>query len=415
MLDFNLKAIITQMLHSKLESISSYSLLTMFAVILSYISFIVAKKVVLFYAKKIIAKLNARLGNKILQTKLLDNIIYIVPLVFVFLFLQTFSLHERFIELSNKILLFLLVIISVKIINELLNLLLITYDGIFSKKGYSIKGYIQLIKMVNYILGAILSICAILGLSAWGILSGMGAFAAVLMVVFRDTILSFVASVQISGNNLFKIGDWIEIPSFGVDGNVVDISLHRVQVSNFDKTIVSVPTHKLLDIGVKNWRGMEESNGRRIKRALNIDFSSIKLLSLEEIQKFEGIDILKDYFKLKEEVINNYKLARQKLIDSNHLNYRELTNIGTFRAYIKEYLLKSEKIHKEDFSFLVRQLAPSKDGLPIEIYCFSKDNSWAGYEEIQADIFDHLIIAAKEFGLRIYQAPSGDLARLIKG
>jgi len=224
------------------------------------------------------------------------------------------------------------------------------------------------------------------------------------MLVFKDTILSFVSSIQINSNNLFKIGDWIEAPQFGADGDVIDIALHTIKIQNWDKTISIIPTHKLIDSSFKNWRGMSDSGGRRIKRSINIDINSIKFCNHELIEKFKEVNLISEYIKTKLSVINkhNAELNIESLI-----NGRTLTNIGTYRAYIKAYLKNNKHIHNE-MTFLVRQLSPTEKGLPIEIYVFSNNTNWIEYEEIQSDIFDHLLVVLNQFELKIYQYPSGN-------
>lgn len=278
-------------------------------------------------------------------------------------------------------------------------------------KGRPIKGYIQALKIVLYLLGAILVIASLTGQSPLIMLSGFAAFSAVLLLVFRDTILSFVASSQIATYDMMRVGDWIEMPEYGADGDVVDIGLHTIKVQNWDKTIVTVPTHKLLSDSFKNWRAMSESGGRRIKRALFIDMQSIRFLEDEDVERFEKFYLLKDYIAFKKKELAEYNASR--VGDTSLVaNARRLTNIGTFRAYVTRYLRDHPKVHK-DMTLMVRQLNPTPDGLPLEIYVFSNDVAWVSYEGIQADIFDHIIAIVPEFGLRVFQAPSGhDLAAL---
>ena len=228
-----------------------------------------------------------------------------------------------------------------------------------------------------------------------------------MILVFKDTILSLVSSVQISSNDLFKIGDWIEAPQFGADGNVIDIALHSVKVQNWDKTICVVPTNQLINSSFKNWRGMSESGGRRIKRSIKINMKSIKFCSDSMIEKFKTIYLLKDYMEEKLKEINVHNIDK-KINEADVVNRRSLTNVGTFRAYIKFYLKNNAKIHN-DMTFLVRQLAPQSDGLPIEIYVFSNDTNWVNYEAIQSDIFDHLLAILPEFDLEVFQNLTGNL------
>ena len=252
------------------------------------------------------------------------------------------------------------------------------------------------------ILGGIFIIALILDKSPWGLVSSIGAMTAILMLIFKDTLLSFVASLQIASYNLIRVGDWIEMPAFGVDGDVIDISLHTVKVQNFDKTNVSVPTHKFLDNSFKNWRGMYEANGRRIKRSILIDQSSISFLDQNMLENLEKVDLLKDYLNNKQQDISTDN-QKNGISSDSPLNGRHLTNLGTFRAYVEQYLKHNPHIRK-DLTLIVRHLQPEADkGLPLEIYCFINDIRWNQYESIQADIFDHILSAMPFFGLRTYQ------------
>jgi miniconductance mechanosensitive channel len=272
-------------------------------------------------------------------------------------------------------------------------------------KGRPIKGYIQGIKIVLYVLGGVLVLATLTGQSPLIMLSGMAAFSAVLLLVFRDTILSFVASSQIATYDMMRVGDWIEMPKYGADGDVVDIGLHTIKVQNWDKTIVTVPTHKFLTDSFKNWRAMSESGGRRIKRAIHIDMSSVRFLTEDDITRFERFVLLRDYVESKKQELAEYNEAR--IGDTNFVaNARRLTNIGTFRAYVVRYLRDHPKVH-QGMTLMVRQLDPTPQGLPLQIYVFSDDVAWVNYEGIQSDIFDHIIAIIPEFGLRVYQAPSG--------
>jgi len=229
---------------------------------------------------------------------------------------------------------------------------------------------------------------------------------ALLLLIFRDTLLSFVASVQIQSNDLVKEGDWIEVPSYGADGDVINISLHAVRVQNWDKTITAIPTYRLLDTPYKNWRGMQESGGRRIKRAGHIDLNSIRFCDQEMIERFRQIELVRDYVEVKLADAAQWNEAH-RVGAENPFNGRQLTNMGVFRAYVINYLRGRPDVHQEGMTLLVRQLAPSPTGLPLEIYAFTKTVEWPKYEAIQADIFDHLVAAMGQFDLRVFQEPTG--------
>ena len=297
------------------------------------------------------------------------------------------------------------------VINSFLNALGDIYQQTKYSERMHIKSYLQITKLIINILGSVIIVAVLIGKSPTLLLSGIGAMTAVLMLIFKDTILSLVASLQISSNDLFKIGDWIEAPQFGADGDVIDIALHAVKIQNWDKTISIIPTHKLIDSAFRNWRGMSESGGRRIKRSLYIDMNSIRLCSEEMLEKFKRFEVLKDYVESKQKEVTEHNKSLN--IDTSELiNGRRLTNVGTFRAYIEAYLRNNSKIHPE-MTFLIRQLEPISRGLPIQIYVFTNDTDWVRYEGIQADIFDHLLAVIPEFGLKVFQSPTGkDFSKL---
>ena len=271
-----------------------------------------------------------------------------------------------------------------------------------------IKGFIQLLQLAVVILGGLLFIAALLDQSPVLLLSGFGAMTAVLLLVFKDTLLSLVASVQLAAQDMVRVGDWIEVPQLGADGDVVDMELYTVTVQNFDKTITTIPTQRLITDSFKNWRGMSSSGGRRIKRALHIDASSIRFISAQDVNSYRRFSLLEDYLAGKHDELKKYN---QTMVGAtadesdDAVNMRRLTNIGTFRAYAWRYLKEHPRIRK-DMTLLVRQLAPD-DGIPIELYCFTNTVKWTEYEDIQADIFDHLLAIMPEFGLQLFQRPAG--------
>ncbi|RXZ64997.1 mechanosensitive ion channel [Pelagerythrobacter rhizovicinus] len=288
------------------------------------------------------------------------------------------------------------------------------YDRRPDAANRPIKGYIQVLKIVVYAAAAILMVAALIEQSPLLLLSGLGAMAAVLLLVFKDTILSLVASVQLTSNDMLRVGDWIEMPELNADGDVIDIALHTVKVQNFDKTITTIPTHRLISDSFKNWRGMSEAGGRRIKRAINIDQNSIRFLDEEEKAKLRRFKLIDGYLADKEREIGEWNTGLGEAA-REPVNARRVTNVGTFRAYVIAYLRAHPRITPA-MTLLVRQLEPGAQGLPLEIYCFTDTTAWGDYEAIQADIFDHLLAIMPEFGLRIFQEPSGlDLRGLVAG
>ena len=268
-------------------------------------------------------------------------------------------------------------------------------------KDRPIKGYIQILKIIISAFVVIIIFAIVTGQSVAYYISGLGALTAVLLLVFQDTILSFVASVQIGQNDIIKIGDWIEVPEFGADGDVVDIALHTVKVQNWDKTITTIPTSKIVNTSVKNWRAMSEYGGRRIKRSLLIDISSIKFLTAKEISELEKLAPLKDYISFKNNELSEFNASIEN--PDNNIETRKLTNIGTYRAYVESYLKQNSNLNTETMTFLVRQLPSSPEGVPLEIYTFTNTTEWEAYEKIQSDIFDHLFAILPKFGLRVFQ------------
>lgn len=267
-----------------------------------------------------------------------------------------------------------------------------------------IKGYLQVVKIVVFVIAGLSIVATLLGVKLGPLVTGLGAATAVLMLIFQDTILSLVASVQISGDGRVRLGDWIEMPSQNADGDVIDIALHTITVQNFDKTITTIPTKKLVTESFKNWRGMQEAGGRRIKRALYLDQHSVCFLDEAAVDQLEQFSVLADYLREKQDELDqhNAQLQAQGLAA---VNARRVTNLGTFRAYVERYLRSHPGIHT-DMTLLVRQLQPTTEGLPLEIYCFTRTTAWGEYEGVQSDVFDHLLATLPAFGLRVFQASS---------
>lgn len=351
-------------------------------------------------------------NNLFVNSQLLAIISWILPVMVIYSGTKLIiGLPENLADFIQKTTLLLLVIKCVRGTNIFLKKLNQVYSTLEVSKNRPIKGFIQILLVLIYFVAIILIIAILSDRSPWFFISGLGAMTAVILLIFRDTILSFVAGIQLISNNLLQVGDWIEMPQFNADGDVIDIALNAVKVQNWDKTITIIPTHKFLEHSFKNWRGMQQSGGRRIKRAVHVDISSIRFLTDEEITKFENFLLLKDYIQQKKKELEEYN---KQFAPGLEVNARRLTNVGTFRAYLSNYLKQHPMIH-QNMTFLVRQLAPGENGLPIEIYVFVKDVRWAVYEQTQADIFDHVLAISTKFDLRIHQSPSGhDLRHLLK-
>jgi miniconductance mechanosensitive channel len=280
------------------------------------------------------------------------------------------------------------------------------YEAMPQFSGVSIQGYLDIVKIVVILVGIILSISLFTDKSPLVLLAGMGALMAVLLLIFRDTILALVASVQISTNDLIKEGDWLEVPGFDADGDVVNINLHTIKIKNFDNTITVIPTYKIVEEAYKNWRGMKEAGGRRIKRSLQIDLQSIAFCNQEILVRLGKIDLVHDYVQEQIKLIEQFQAEKGSQIDSP-LDGPQVTNLSIYRSYIEAYLKSHPAIHREGMDLLVRELTPNQTGLPIEIYGFTRTTDWLEYESIQADIIDHLLAAAPYFDLRVFQDPTG--------
>ena len=375
---------------------------------LSILSYLITNFILSNIVSRFFKKTKTKIDDILIDKGLLNRLSYIIPLLVIYIMAE---LKFEDIDFISRIIYACFTILGLSVINSILS----SINEIYSKSSYAdrfnIKSYVQIIKLIIILFGIVIIISFLSGQSPFYLLSGLGALTAVLMLIFKDTILSFVSSIQITSSDLFKVGDWVEAPQFGADGDVIDIALHTIRIQNWDKTITTIPTHKLIDSSFKNWRGMSESGGRRIKRSINIDLNSVKFCDDAMIQKYKKIDILSDYLNSKNTEIDNHN--KSKGLTDSMLNGRALTNLGTYRAYIKNYLRNNANIHS-DMTFLIRQLSPGESGVPLEVYVFSKNTNWIEYESIQSDIFDHLIASVKEFDLVLFQNPTGNDFRRIR-
>lgn len=381
-----------------LEMLSSLSIV----IVIAFILYFITKRIVVAGLRKLITRLPFANNDIFAQHSVIRRITNIVPAIFIMNAITTVPhLSEKFVQfvqMGAQAWIFFTIALS---ISELLNIFNLVYQR--NPKSYNkpIKGYLQLVKLIVFIVCTLMILGTFLKKDVFTLLAGFGAMAAVLMLVFQNTILSLVASVQISSYDMIRIGDWIEMPSLGADGTVIDMSLHTVTVQNFDKTYTTIPTNRLVTDTFKNWRGMTESKCRRIKRSIYIDQRSIHFLDDHEFMKLKSFLVLQQYLAKKTEELTEWNATVNDL-----LNQRRLTNMGTFRAYVVYYLRQHAGI-SDDETLLVRQMQPTPEGLPLEIYAFTNTTAWVEYEDIQSDIFDHLLAIIEEFGLRAYQAPSG--------
>lgn len=367
---------------------------------------LLVRKIVVKAVQTVARKSRVTWDDTLIRHKVISRLVQIVPGLIIFSGVPFVpGLPDAVVQLTRNVATGYMVLMMTMALTALLGAANTIYSGLPVAKTRPLKGFVQLLQIVVWVVGTILIVAAVLDRSPLLLLSGFGAMTAILLLVFKDTILSLVASVQLTAQDMVRVGDWVEMPQFGADGDVVDVQLHTVKVQNWDKTITTIPTHRLISDSFKNWRGMSESGARRIKRAIDLDVSSIRFQRPDEIEHFKRFVLLKDYVATKEKELNDYNASLGAELDEA-VNQRRLTNVGTFRAYAFNYLKNHPSIH-EGMTLMVRQLAPGPEGLPLEIYCFTNTTVWTEYEDIQADIFDHLLAVVSEFGLRLYQKPAG--------
>jgi miniconductance mechanosensitive channel len=398
LLDLGLKKATAQLI--------SFSVYTGFVVTLALVVTWLVHKTVLPVLINLIRRNDLHWDDPLIENKFFHKLTWFVPLLVIHMFkdllLRDFGVLDAFL---TRFLLAGVSLVTTLCLTALLSSINDIYTKIKRMPSVVVRGYTDTARIVIYVLGAIFIVASLTGRSPWGLLSLLGGLTAITILVFKDTLLGFIANIQLTTTDMVRIGDWIEMPSYGADGDVIDVSIHAVRVQNWDKTITTIPPYALISNSFKNWRGMSESGGRRIKRAINIDLSSIRFITDKEITELEKIKLLEPYLRPRQKEIEEYN-ERHGLGDESPLNGRRQTNIGVYRAYVQQYLRQHPKVHR-NMTFLVRQLAPSATGLPLEIYVFSKDQEWVNYEAIQADIFDHLLAALPHFGLRVFQSPSG--------
>ncbi|AEG59118.1 mechanosensitive ion channel family protein [Desulforamulus ruminis] len=370
--------------------------------IICVLSRLIAKEILLKIVTSYAKKSRPSWDDILLEKRVFQRLSHLVTPIIIALFAGTFPKYE---ELIMRGVLVYTVAVMMGVADALINAVDEIYRTYEISKVRPMRGLLQIIKVAVFIIGFIVIIAGLIGESPLVLLGGIGAMTAVTTLVFKDSILGFVAGIQMTSNDMIRIGDWIEMPKYAADGIVIDLSLNTVKVENFDKTITFIPAYALVSDAFKNWRGMQASGGRRIKRAIYIDAGSVNLCSDAMIERFRRMELLKDYIEEKLQEVEEYNLKGN--IDlSEPVNGRRLTNIGTFREYMRAYLKRHPGIHKE-MTLMVRQLPAEGQGIPLEIYAFANTVQWVDYEGIQSDIFDHLFAAAPRFGLSVFQQPSG--------
>ena len=387
----------------------SQGILFLIMILCAFAAHSAARKILLHIISKIIQKTANTWDDTFLKKNVFKSLAHLAPAFVIFLFSGFFEgIHLSLQRISIAYMAVTGIFVTMAVLNSVDDI----YKTFVVSREKPITGYLQVVKIFVYIIGFIVVSGVLIDRSPWTLVSGIGALTAVLLLIFKDSILGFVAGIQIAANNMVHIGDWIEMPQYNADGDVIDISLTTVKVQNWNKTITSIPVYAFVSNSFKNWRGMSESGGRRICRSVNIDISSIRICTETMIERFEKIYLITDYIRYKKTEIEAYN-NEHSINTSIPVNSRRMTNIGTLRAYILLYLRNHPQIN-QDMTLIVRQLAPSETGVPMQIYAFSKDIVWANYEGIQSDIFDHIMAIIPEFDLRVFQNPTGsDFSKII--
>ncbi len=380
--------------------------------IAAWVADTIAKRVFLRVVRRVARETKGQFDDTLVEHNVFRRLAHVAPAFVVYFgILAIPGFVERVDERIQAAAAAAIVLVFVSAVTAFLTAVEKHYSRSAIAEGRPIEAYVQVTKIAVYVVGTVVAVAVLIGQSPVVLLGGLGALMAVMLLVFRDTILSFVASLQMASYDMVRVGDWIEMPQYGADGDVIELSLHTIKVQNFNKTITSIPTHKLIEQPFKNWRGMTESGGRRISRSVFIDMASIRFLDDADLDRLENFAVLRDYVRRKRRELADYNAEHAD--DSDLVvNARWMTNVGTFRAYLVAYLRRHPKVH-QGMTLIIRQLDPTPEGLPIQLYLFTNVTGWSEYEDIQSDIFDHVLSIVPEFGLRVFQAPSGtDFGRL---
>ncbi|MEX0928561.1 MAG: mechanosensitive ion channel family protein [Balneolales bacterium] len=376
------------------------------AVFLAILVHLLLRSVVLKAFQVLAKKGQLKWGNTFFENKVPQRAALLIPLTVMRLGLELVpALSESLESFLYRLVVSFMILVVVRTVDAMFSALHQIYLTLPLSDRHPIKSYIQLGKVIVYIFGFIFIIAQLANQTPWFFVSGLGAMMAIISLIFRDTLLSLVAGVQLTNNDLIRVGDWIEMPQFGADGDVVDIALNTVKIQNWDRTITVVPTNKFLEHSFRNYRNMYDGGGRRMMRAININSSTVRFLTQDEINRFSKFTLLKEYIQSKVDELKEHN-SKNGTDVTIRVNSRNLTNIGTLRAYIIAYLRTHPGIHK-DMILMVRQLEPTPEGIPVQVYAFTNDTRWVQFENIQADIFDHILASIPEFGLSVYQRPSG--------
>jgi len=382
--------------------------------LLAVIANFVARRVIVRGMHAVVSRTKTRWDDVLVQHRVFERLSHLAPALVVYLAARVLldgEGEEIYQDYLRRVANVWMILAGARTVHALLDAMVIIGLQREATRIKPVRSYAQVVQILVWVSAGILSVAVLMQKSPTALLAGLGAMTAVLLLVFRDTILGFIASIQIEANQMLRVGDWVEMPKYGADGDVIEIGLHTVKVQNWDKTITTIPTHTFMSDSFKNWRGMTDSGGRRIKRSINLDMNSVRFLEEADLERLRCVQALRSYLESRTTEVDRWN-EENDVDGSSPINGRRLTNLGTFRAYVEAYLHGLEPI-REDMTFLVRQLAPASEGIPIEIYVFSGEQRWVQYEAIMGDIFDHLLAVLGQFDLRVFQQPGGaDLSRL---
>ena len=366
----------------------------------------ICRHIILTAVARLVKKTKATWDDIVFDRKVLTHVSHLVAPILLYILLPLAISNLGLLSFIQRICMIYIIAVFLKFISSLLTALFHVYSEKEQFRDRPLKGLLQTVQVILFFIGGIIIASILIDKSPMVLLTGLGASAAVLMLVFKDSIMGFVSGIQLSANNMLRVGDWIQMPKYGADGTVIEVTLNTVKVRNWDNTITTIPPYALVSDSFQNWRGMQESGGRRIKRSIRIDMNSVKFCTPEMLAKYKKIQLLKDYIEETEKVIEDYN--KEHGIDNSILvNGRRQTNLGVFRAYLTNYL-KSLPTVNQDLTCMVRQLQPTEQGIPLELYFFSAIKAWVPYEGVQADVFDHVLAIIPEFDLHVFQNPTGE-------
>lgn len=380
---------------------------------LALLADVICRHIILRFIAKLVKHTKATWDDIVFDKRVMTYMSHIVPPVLIYIFIPLAITAPDALDFLRRICQIYIIAVFLRFISAFLTAVYQAYSEQERFRDRPLKGLLQTVQVILFFIGGIVIISILIEESPMALLTGLGASAAILMLVFKDSIMGFVSGIQLSANNMLRVGDWISMPKYGADGTVIEVTLNTVKIRNWDNTITTIPPYLLVSDSFQNWRGMRESGGRRVKRSINIDMNSVHFCTPEMLAKYKKIQLLKEYVERTEEVVTEYNKEHQ-IDDSVLVNGRRQTNLGVFRAYLTNYL-KSLPVVNQELTCMVRHLQPTEQGIPIELYFFSTVKDWVPYEEVQADVFDHLLAIIPEFGLRVFQNPSGHDFRLLFG